>query len=119
MQLTERIFAGGKVYLDFLDEDKDKPDNEKPFMRYRPLTVLEMAKLKQEGYDEKGYPNLTTLCRMSVEEVGNIFSPNGEALDTIKKLLAFPNPEFVSSIAVLGGARIWNKMVLGDSEAKN
>lgn len=119
MQLTERILTGGIVYLDFMDEDKAKPDSEKPFMRYRPLTVLEMTKLKQGGYDDKHYPNLANVCRMAVEEVGNFFSPSGEALDTIEKLLAFPNPEFVSSLAVIAGSKIWNKMVLGDGEAKN
>jgi hypothetical protein len=110
--ILQEAKIGGKLYLDYDPAEMALPEAERVTFNYGPISNLRRVELLSNGLNKQGKPNYVEVCRAAIDELGkkvdNLKDKNGNALDTIEKILAWKDGgKTIAYMIVIIGHAIW------------
>lgn len=117
--ILQEAVIGGVVYLDYIEAEMALPESDRVAFEYRALTNREKIDLLHRTTNGRGMPNGADVCAVAVKKIRNLNDAKGNPLDTVDKLLAYPDKDnSLAYMLVIVGARIWAKQS-GEEVLKN
>lgn len=118
--ILKEALVGGTLYLDWIEEENNKPIDERVAFEYGTLSSKQRVELIHKTVNSNGIPDPIAVCKMAIDgngkKVKNLLSGDGKELDTIEKILDYKNADLsLAYILSMIGSKIWiNQM--GDSQ---
>jgi hypothetical protein len=118
--IMKEATVGGTVHLDYLESEMALPEAERVAFDYRPLTNRERVDLLHRTTNSRGAPNGAEVCQVAVTKIRNLTRADGQPLDTVEKLMAYPDKDnSLAYMIVIIGSRIWARQAGEEVGLKN
>lgn len=122
--ILKEATVGGKVYLDWMEGEEALDESERVAFNYGPITNKVKIKLLHTTVNERGMPNGADVCKAAIDDLGlrvvNLKAADGTDLDTISKILAYPDKDLTLAYMIeMVGAIIWGKQAGEEVGLKN
>lgn len=122
--ILKEATVGGKIYLDWMESEKSLDESEKVAFNYGPLSNKTKINLLHKSVNDRGVPNGGDVCKAAIDDLGlkveNLKAADGKELDTIAKILAYPDKDLTLAYMIeMVGTLIWAKQTGEEVGLKN
>jgi len=122
--ILQEAIIGGTIYLDYVESEMALPESERVAFDYGPIPNRVRVDLLHRTSNGNGAPNGLEVCRAAIDgnnkKIKNLFGEKKEVLDTVEKVLAYPDKDMVLAYMLeIVGMKIWRKQVGEDVDLKN
>jgi len=119
--ILKEAMLGGVWYVDYLKTEKAMPESDRVSIVYRALTNREKLELLDQA--QGPVPKTESILEKCVTSIRNLTDSKGNPLDTLAKLLAYPDGDHtISYMLFIAAHDIWrnqggNQEMLKNSES--
>lgn len=122
--ILKEALIGGTVYLDWIDEENALPETERVAFDYGPIPNRVRVEMLHRTSNANGIPNGADVCKAAIDDAGkkvrNLKAADGTELDSIAKILAYPDKDIALAYMVeLVGMQIWRRQAGEEKTIKN
>jgi lambda repressor-like predicted transcriptional regulator len=119
--ILKEAIIGGTIYLDWIESENALPEAERVAFDYGSISNRKRIELLHKSAD--GIPNPADVALAAIDDMGkkvrNLKAADGTALDTVRKILDYPDDEMALATMIYAvGRRIWLKQ-FGGEQLKN